>query len=88
MGHFGMGHREEYKRDKTIGAWTEDEAMEEADWSIKLCFKDVHGKATLQEQVAIKLNSLLGYNNVDYVPQEEVMIRAQEILDLIESEKK
>jgi hypothetical protein len=87
MGHFGMGHREEYKRSNTIGAWTEKEAMEKADWSIKLCFKDVHGNASIQEQVAIKLNDFLLYENIDYIPEEDIMIRAQEIVDLIKNGK-
>jgi hypothetical protein len=78
----GMKHKEEYKLYKTCGAWSEDE-IDEADWVIKLMFKDVKGNATLVEQVAIELNYLLGYNNVDYIPEDEILKKSEEIVKLI-----
>lgn len=79
----GMKHKEEYRLFGTCQAWTEKKAKKEASWSIKLMFKDVHGKASLKEQVALEVSYLLGYNNVDYIPEEEVFETAQEIIDLI-----
>ena len=78
-----MKHIEEYQKFKTCQAWTEEEAMEEAEWSVKLMFKDVHGKATLVEQVAIEISYLLGYNNVDHIPHSEILAKANEIINLV-----
>jgi len=78
-----MKHKEEYAQSKTCQAWTEEEAMKEASWGVKLMFKDVHGKASLVEQVAIEIDYLLGYNNVDHISEDEVMEKAQEIIDMV-----
>ena len=78
-----MKHKEEYALSKTCQAWTEKEAMKEASWEVKLMFKDVHGKATLVEQVALEITYLLGYNNIDYIPKEEVFESAQGIIDMV-----
>lgn len=81
-----MKHKKEYDLFKTCQAWTEEEAMKSANWSVKLMFKDCHGKASLVEQVAIEIDYLLGYNNVDNIPEKEVFEKAQEIIDLIRLE--
>ena len=83
----GMKHKEEYAIYKTCQAWTEKEAMKEADWSVKLMFKDCHGKASLVEQVAIEIDYLLGYHNVDFIPEKEVLEKAQEIIDMVRGVK-
>lgn len=46
-------------------------------------FKDVRGKATLKEQIAIEISYLLEYNNIDFIEKEQVFKKAQDILDLI-----
>lgn len=84
----GMKHKEEYDYSKTCQGWTEKEAKKSASWSVNLMFKDVHGKASLKEQVAIEIDYLLGYNNIDYISKEEIMIKAQEIIDLIKLKTK
>ena len=85
--NMGMKHKEEYAIYKTCQAWTEKEAMKEASWSVKLMFKDCHGKASLVEQVAIEIDYLLGYHNVDFIPEKEVLEKAQEIIDMVRGVK-
>lgn len=82
-----MKHKEEYILNKTCSGWSEQDAVKEADWSVKLMFKDIHGNASLVEQVAIEINYLLGYNNVDYIPEEEIMEKAQEIVNMVSKTK-
>lgn len=74
-------HLKEYDRSKTCAGWTEKESKY-ASWSVKLMFKDVHEKASLVEQVAIEIDALLSYNNVDHISKEEIMKKAQEIIDI------
>ena len=50
-------------------------------------FKDCHGKASLVEQVAIEIDYLLGYYNVDFIPEKEVLEKAQEIIDMVRGVK-
>ncbi len=87
-----MDHKEEYKKYKTISGWTEDainalteEQIKEnnnANWVLKLELKDVHGKTSLIEQATIKICSLLLYNNIDYISQEEIEETAKKIIKL------
>lgn len=79
----GMTHKEEYALYKTCQAWTEQEAIVEASWGVKLMFKDCHGQASLVEQVAIEIDLLLGNNNVDHIQEEDVLIKAQQIIDMV-----
>jgi hypothetical protein len=78
----GMKHKEEYEMYKTCSGWREDE-LEDANWTIHLMFKDVKGEATLLEQVVIEIDYLLGYNDVDYIPKDEIFAKAQKIINLI-----
>ena len=76
-------HKEEYNETGTCSGWTEERASAKANWSIKLMFKDVYGNASLIEQVAIEVASLLSYNNITHISEEEIMETAQDIIDLI-----
>lgn len=88
-----MDHFEEYKTSRTISAWTESEAKKEAKkdpyrmWSVLLRFKDVKGKTTLVEKVAIEIEGLLSYNNVDFILQDEIMESAQNVINLVHANK-
>lgn len=74
-----MSYIEEYKKYGTIGAHKEGG---DYDWSVALMFKDAKGQATLKDKIAIKIVSLLLYNNVDYIDEQEILEKAQEILEL------
>jgi hypothetical protein len=88
-----MGHKKEYKDYKTCAGWTEEEieemkvenpnGFEDEYWMVGLMFKDVHGKATLKEQVAIEIEGLLSYNNVTYIPKDEIFERAEKVIKMI-----
>lgn len=88
-----MDHFEEYKTSKTIGAWTERKAKAEFKkdpyrmWSVLLRFKDVKGQTTLVEKVAIEIEGLLSYNNVDSILQDEIMESAQNVINLVNANK-
>jgi len=81
-----MTHIEEYKRTGTCAGWSEEHAKQSADWSVNLMFKDVHGKTSIVEQVALKLDALLAYNDVVHIPEEEVLEKAQEIINHIKNQ--
>ena len=77
-----MDYLEEYKKLKTISSWTLEEAKKHESLFIRLMAKDVEGKANLKEKISIKINSLLLYNNIDYISDEEILQTAKEILKL------
>ena len=72
-------HKEEYTKSKTIDGWKEGEDYDE---SVSLLFKDVHGKTSKEEQIAIEIYSLLLYNNIDYISKEEILEAAKCIIKI------
>lgn len=84
-----MNHIEEFKRDKTISGWSEDEILNgEVPESIQLKYKDVKGETTLEEKVSIEIENLLLYNNVDYISPDEILETSQDIIKLIKKQNK
>ena len=75
-----MKHREEYKEFGTCQGWSESDTIPDNLWDVKLMFKDVHGMASQEEMVAIEICYLLGYNNVDHIPKDEVLYKAGAIV--------
>jgi hypothetical protein len=82
-----MTHIEEYKKFKTCAGWKEKDAMKNANWPVKLMFKDAKGQASLLEKVVLQIEGLLSYNNVDHILEEEIFEKAQDIINLISKAK-
>ena len=82
-------HQEEFKRTNLVQGWTEDEINndlnDEIHWGIKLMLKDIKGKCSLQEKIIIELDLFLGYNNIDYLSQEDMINVADRIIKLTKS---
>lgn len=77
-----MDYLEEYKLYKTICGWKKAEAEKHECIFIRLMAKDIDGKASLQEKIAIRIHSLAAYNNVDHIPDEEIFAVAKTIINL------
>jgi len=79
-----MTHKQEFKQFKTICGWTEEEILQgKCESSIKLLYKDVLGKTTQADQIQIVIESLLLYNNVDFIPQSELKAAVNKIIKLV-----
>jgi len=83
-----MSYKEEFKNSKTVHGWSEEEIDNgEACEFVELSLKDIRGKASLQEKVAIRIDDLLKYNNIDYISKEEIFEKANDIIKLIKDEE-
>jgi len=76
-----MSHIEEYKNSKTIYGWQEEEAEMHENIFIRLALKDAKGQATNRDKIAIEIDQLLKYNNVE-LPTAEVFQTVDKILQL------
>ena len=78
-----MTHIEEFKKEGTIFAWTEQQILDgETSWGIELRLKDAKGLASLEDQMVIEIDGLLGYNNVEHISEEEVRQTVKKIMSL------
>ena len=78
----GLNHIQEFKRDKTINGYTEHEAKTHEDSYIRLLYKDVMGKTSTEEKISIEINSLLLYNNIDYISDSETQETVKKIMKI------
>jgi len=75
-----MSHIEEYKESKTIHGYEEEEAEMHENIFIRLALKDAKGQANLREKIALRVDAFLGYNNIDYLPKDEIFAMVDEII--------
>ena len=87
-------HQDEFKKAKTIMAYTEKEIIEgkqangdDLHWGLPLMLKDCKEKIPLNKKVAIELDLFLGYNNIDYISEEDCTELANKIIKLIKKFK-
>lgn len=78
----GQNHIQEFKRNKTINGYTEHDAKTHVDPYIRLLHKDVIGKTSTEEKISIEINSLLLYNNIDYISDNEIQETVKKIMKL------
>jgi len=81
-----MDHVEEYKQRGTIHAWSEEDAANHENTFIRLALKDAKGLASVREKIALRIDSLCAYNNVEHIPDEEIFEATDKILEIINSD--
>lgn len=82
-----MNHLEEFKIYQTICGYTKEEAVKHESIFIRLMAKEIDGEASLEEKIAIRINCLALYNNVDNIPDKQFFRTAKEIIFCFSKEK-
>jgi hypothetical protein len=74
-----MDYIEEFKKFVTVLSFTKEEAKNHENIFVRLMVKDINGKASREEKISILIDSLLSYNNIDYISKEEIFECAKKI---------
>jgi hypothetical protein len=77
-----MDYKEEFRIFKTCSGWKYEEVPNEPEyWPTRLMFKDCLNEANLKEKLAIRIASLMLYNNIE--PDEsEVFNTVEDIIKI------